>query len=129
LACSLPLRSPFQAGAAEGLARNGHEALLPPRPPELTNRNGVGDVDVVWNGRPAEIKTPTALDAGSLSRPLKARQSDLHLISLTGPLSGEDQARRRLDRWLDRHPGNDVWILHRYDDDRLEGPFNDRRRP
>lgn len=118
-----------EAGAAEGLARNGHEALLPPRPPELTNRNELGDVDVVWNGRPTEVKTPTALDAGSLSRPLKSRQSDLHLISLTGPLSDEPGALRRLNDWLDRNPGNEVWILHRYDDDRLTGPYDDEHRP
>ena len=88
-----------------------------------------GDVDLVWNSRPTEIKTSTSFGTRALSRPLKSHQSDLHLISLNHPINREPRARRLLNDWLDRNPDNEVWILHRYDHERLDGPYNHNRRP
>ena len=84
-------------------------------PPQST-----GDVDVVWNGRNTEIKTPTKFHAGALNRPLKPKQSDNFLIALRKTLKEPEQAYARLEDWMFENPGKRVWLLHYHNGDKLE---------
>lgn len=116
--------------AAEGLANNGLEVRLPPQPPGFNNlKSKQGDVDLVLFGEITEVKTPGPDSKRALSGKLDPEQAEQHVIQLIEPLVHEPTARQRLIDWLSRNPGHDVYILHRYDADRLEGPYDDRRRP
>ena len=116
-----PERDAMQRELDAGLAlsEKGDEALYNRT---LKNLKGTGNVDVVWNGRNTEIKTPTKFHAGALSRPLDPSQSNHFLLALRKQIRDEDQeeARRRLKNWRIRNPDKGVSILHYYDGNRLE---------
>ena len=104
------------------LRETGSEALYTRTEKNLKG----GDVDMIWDGRNTEIKTPTRFHAGALSRPLKANQSNNFVIELRKPLrDSEQEARQRLTRWRIRNPEKDVWIVHSYDDNRIEKVTSD----
>lgn len=107
----------------QALKETGSEALYTRR---AKNLKGTGDVDVIWDGRNTEIKTPEKFHAGALNRPLDPRQSNNFLIDLREPLEGnEKEARQRLNKWMIRNPEKNIWILHSYDENRIEEVTND----
>jgi len=99
------------------LKENGSEVRYTRKAKNLT---GEGDVDMIWDGKKTEIKTPTKFHAGALNRPLDARQSDHFLIALNEPLNQPEAAERRLARWMADNPEKEVSVLHLYDENRLE---------
>ena len=114
-----PERDAMQRELDAGLAlsEKGDEALYNRT---LKNLKSTGDVDVVWNGRNTEIKTPKKFHAGALNRPLEAEQSDNFLVGLQQPLSRPAPAHRRLEAWMRNNPSKRVWVLHYYDNNKIE---------
>jgi len=101
----------------KALKEKGSEALYSRKE---KNPTGQGDVDVIWDGRDTEIKTPTKFHAGALNRPLNARQSENFVIALREPLRKPEDAYRRLQGWMSDNPDKEVSILHYYDNNRIE---------
>jgi len=98
----------------QALKETGSEALYTRTE---DNRKG-GDVDVIWDGRNTEIKTPEKFHAGALNRPLKANQSDNFIVALEQPLGDDEpEAYNRLHTWMLNNPEKEVWVLHYYRDE------------
>lgn len=109
------MKAELQAGKA--LKETSSEALYTRKEKNL---KGTGDVDVIWDGKNTEIKTPTKFHAGALNRPLDPRQSNNFLIGLREPLNESENAYYRLREWMSNNPEKEVSILHYYDNNRLE---------
>ena len=91
------------------LSELGNKALF-----NLNEKNKAGGpVDIIFNGRPTDIKTPVSFTNRTLERQLDFKQSDHFIIALNKQIPDYERAVNKVKERLEYHPGATVYLFDR----------------